>query len=175
MRFPDTSFMQRTFDLARNRLGIKDKMLSYVRNNEKCKMNFNGITKTKKEYKDSQDARPRQDLFKFSKTNDGNIPDNYVAQGSNAFWDDILGELRQLFVDYPFDVAFQKFKEVDGHSVTSYLTLVKNIPFEVSKWYETMESRTGLADTSLAETVLGSLVFIDPRFKDKTVNWYCFE
>jgi len=120
-------------------------------------------------------APAADDLFRFSKSNGGHIPDKYVADGPGVFWNVYLRELRQLFVDYPFDVAFKKLKEFDGHSVTSYLTFVKNVPFEVIKWYETMESRTGLNDEALVETVLASLVFNDPRFEGKKFNWYCFD
>lgn len=93
---------------------------------------------------------------------------------SSVFWDLILGELRQSFVDYPFTVAFEKLKELEDHSVTSYLLLVKKIPYPVVKWWETMESRTGLFDQSLVETVLASLVFMGPNVTD-SVQWWCFE
>ncbi|KAF8074658.1 L-amino acid oxidase [Lyophyllum atratum] len=172
MRYPDTSFMQRTFDLARNRLGLKDKMLKYLRANDNAFLHYNGITVTKA----LNNATPAAaDIFKASKTRDGYVPDKYVTEGSGVFWDVILGDLRQLFVDNPFDVAFQKLKELDGHTVTSYLTFVKEIPYPVIKWYETMESRTGLFDQSLTETVLASLVFMDPRFKGKEIDWFCFD
>ncbi|KAG5650548.1 hypothetical protein H0H81_011863 [Sphagnurus paluster] len=172
MRYPDTSFMQRTFDLARNRLGLQDKMLPYIRGNDNAFMHFNGISMTKAQVKSTANSA---DLFKFSQSNDGNVPDSYVAAGSDVFWNKILGNLRQLFVDHPFDVAFKKLQELDKHTVTSYLSFVEGIPYDVIKWYETMESRTGLFDASLTETVLASLVFNDPRFEGKEIDWYCFD
>ncbi|KAG5643876.1 hypothetical protein DXG03_009506 [Asterophora parasitica] len=172
MRYPDTSFMQRTFDLARNRLGLKDKMLPYLRANDNAFLHFNGVTVTKALNK----ATPlKADIFNQGQSKDGPVPDQYIAQGSGVFWDEILGDLRKLFVDNPFDVAYAKLKELDGHTVTSYLTFVKKIPYSVIKWYETMESRTGLFDASLTETVLASLVFNDPRFEGKTIDWFCFD
>jgi len=173
MRYPDTSFMQRTFDLARNRLGLKDQMKPYIRGDDDAFFHYNNVTVTRATFK-AQSAIGA-DVFNFSESKGGNVPDQYVAQGSGVFWDNILGDLRQLFVDNTFDVAFKKLKELDGHTVTSYLTFVKNIPYAVIKWWETMESRTGLFDASLTETVLASLVFNDPRFKDKTIDWYYFD
>ncbi|RDB23899.1 hypothetical protein Hypma_008897 [Hypsizygus marmoreus] len=173
MRYPDTSFMQRTFDLARNRLGLKDQMLSYIRGNDNAFLCYNGIAVTKATF--ATESKQGADTFKASQSNDGTVPDEYVAKGSGYFWDVILDELRQLFVDNPFDVAFKKLQDLDGHTVTSYLTFVKQIPYEVIKWYETMESRTGLFDQSLTETVLASLVFNDPRFKGKDIDWFCFD
>ena len=69
---------------------------------------------------------------------------------------------------------FEKLKELEDHSVTSYLLLVKKIPYPVVKWWETMESRTGLFDQSLVETVLASLVFMGSNMTD-SVQWWCFE
>ncbi|KAG5634273.1 hypothetical protein H0H81_002578 [Sphagnurus paluster] len=172
MRYPDTSFMQRTFDLARNRLGLQDKMLPYIRENENNFLHFNGISATKAQFKASDSGA---DIFKFSQSKDGNVPDAYVAAGSDVFWNDILGDLRKLFVENTFEEAFKKLQEFDGYTVTSYLTLFKKVPFNVIKWYETMESRTGLFDASLTETVLASLVFMDPRLEGKDIDWYCFD
>lgn len=172
MRYPDTSFMKRTFDLTRNRLALTSKMLPYIRANDSTFLSYNGISVTKGKNNSVQSAH---DIFKFSEENDGHVPDKYVAEGPGVFWDKHLGDLRQLFVDYPFDEAFKKLKTFDAHTVTSYLMFEKKVPFEVVKWYELMESRTGLFDTSLTETVLASLVFNDPRFKGRKFDWFCFE
>ena len=177
MRYPRTSFMKRTFDLVTNRLGLASKMLPYIRTNDSNFLSYNRISVTKATVKKAKNnsLQPASDIFKFSEKNDGHLPDKYVAEGPDAFWDQHLGHLRQLFVDYPFDEAFKKLMVFDAHTVTSYLMLEKKVPFEVVKWYELMESRTGLFDASLTETVLASLVFNDPRFKGKKVDWFCFE
>jgi len=144
-----------------------------LRDQDNAFLNYNGITVTKAEEKN---AAKSSDIFRASESKQGYVPDSYVAQGSGVFWNDILGDLRKLFVDNPFDVAFKKLKELDGHTVTSYLIFVKNIPYPVIKWYETMESRTGLFDQALTETVLASLVFMDPRKNTPAdIKWYCFD
>ena len=172
MRYPETTFMTRTFELAKKRLGLT--MLPYIRANDNAFLSYNGISITKAENK--QKDLVKEDVFKVSVGNDsdGYVPEDYFKQGTEVFWNQILGDLRQNFVDYSFPVAFEKLKQWEDHSVTSYLLLVKKIPYPVVKWWETMESRTGLFDQSLVETVLASLVFMDPNMKDN-VNWWCFE
>lgn len=173
MRYPDTTFMTRTFDLAKKRLGIK--MLPYLRSNPEAVnafLSYNLISITKAENK--KHDLVKDDVFKVSVANDGYVPDDYFKAGSGVFWSQMLGELRQYFVDNPFPVAFEKLKKLEDHSVTSYLLLEKKIPYPVIKWWETMESRTGLFDLSLVETVLASLVFMDPN-KTGDVDWFCFE
>lgn len=172
MRYPDTTFMKRTFDLARNRLGLTAKMLPYIRANENAFLSYNGISVTKKK---NAETPPADDIFRVSVQNDGNVPNEFVKEGTGAFWTEALGPLRDLFVKYPFPEAFKRLKELDRHSVMSYLTFEKNYPYHVIKWFETMESRTGLNDEALSETVLASLVFNDPRFADKKIDWFCFE
>ncbi|KAJ3505377.1 hypothetical protein NLJ89_g7452 [Agrocybe chaxingu] len=171
MRYPETTFMTRTFDLAKKRLGIT--MLPYLRANDNAFLSYNRVSITKAENK--QKDLVKEDVFKVSVKNDGYVPEDYFEQGTGVFWDQILGELRQYFVDYSFPVAFDKLKQLEDHSVTSYLLLVKKIPYPVVKWWETMESRTGLFDQSLVETVLASLVFMDPNMTGKEVNWWCFD
>jgi hypothetical protein len=168
MRYPETTFMKRTFDLARNRLGLT--MLPYLRANDNAFLSYNGISVTKAEY----NTNYKKDIFKVSVRNGGDVPQKYFKNGTGFFWDKVLDDLRQYFVKYPFPKAFEELKKLEDHSVTSYLLLVKKIPYPVVKWWETMESRTGLFDQSLVETVLASLVFNDPN-KKGDVNWWCFE
>jgi hypothetical protein len=169
MRYPETTFMKRTFELAKKRLGLK--MLPYLRANDNAFLSYNGVSVTKAKYKKDD---IEEDIFKVSVPHGGYVPEEYFKQGTGVFWNQILGDLRQYFVDYKFPEAFKKLKELGDHSVTSYLMLVKKIPYPVVKWWEAMESRTGLFDQSLVETVLASLVFNDPNKKDN-VKWWCFE
>ncbi|KAG5646858.1 hypothetical protein H0H81_008088, partial [Sphagnurus paluster] len=135
-------------------------------------LHYNGITVTKA----VKNATPNKaDIFKAGLANNGNVPDTFVAAGSGSFWTDVVGDLRNLFVEHTFDVAYQKLMKLDGHTITSYMTFVKKMPYSVIKWYETMESRTGLFDNSLTATVLASLVFMDPRAGMNEIDWFCFD
>ncbi|KAF8636250.1 hypothetical protein AX16_011020 [Volvariella volvacea WC 439] len=169
MRYPKTTFMTRTFELAEKRLGIT--MLPYLRKQDNAFLSYNKISITKAQ---NNGFKPGDDVFKVSVQNDGYVPQEWLERGSGYFWEVILGELRQLFVDYPFPVAFEKLKAFEDYSVTSYLLLEKKVPFPVVKWWETVESRTGLFDLSLVETVLASLVFMDPNMTGE-VDWRCFD
>lgn len=174
MRYPETTFMKRTFDLVRNRLNMPNAFIPYIRGCENAFKCYNDITVTQKEEKA---AKKEDDIFKVSIANGGNVPPEYVAKGSGAMWDECLKDLRQLFVDYPFEEAYKKLMEYDAYSVSGYLTQVQKIPVDVTDWFENSESRTGLMDESLTETVLASLVFNDPNFTTKgtTINWFCLE
>ncbi|TFK34498.1 L-amino acid oxidase [Crucibulum laeve] len=171
MRYPETTFMTRTFDLARKRLGIN--MIPYIRSDvgDDPFFNFNGRTVTRAQSNAANLVK--DDLFKVTEKNDGNVPEVWFNRGSGYFWDTILGQLRDNFKNYPFAQAFEMLKEWEEHSVTSYLMLIHKVPYPVIKWWESVESRTGLFDQSLTETVLASLVFMDPNVKNP--NWFCFD
>ena len=109
-------------------------------------------------------------MFNVSVNSNGDVPEMYFKDGPDVFWDQILGDLRQHFVDYAFPVAFEKLKKWEDHSVTSYLLLEKKVPYPIVKWWETMNSRTGLFDQSSVETVLASLVLMGPNSTDQ-VEW----
>ena len=170
MRYPKTSFMKRTFELAQDRLGLK--MLPYIRANDNAFLSYNNNSVTQAKNKDNN--LTKEDTFNVSVNNHGDVPEAYFKDGADVFWDQILGDLRQYFVDYLFPVAFEKLKKWEDHSVTSYLLLEKKVPYPVVKWWETMNSRTGLFDQSLVETVLASLVFMGPNSMDH-IDWLCFE
>ncbi|KAH6906827.1 L-amino acid oxidase [Coprinopsis sp. MPI-PUGE-AT-0042] len=122
MRFPDTTFMARTFKL-KDRLGIK--MLDYIRSNDNSFMCFNESAppglKPSKEGGHLQGHGGQR----------GQIPEDEYQKGPEYFRDVILDELRQYFVKYPFQEAFEKLKQWEGHSVRSYLLVVKKIPYPV--------------------------------------------
>ena len=145
MRYPKTSFMTRT--LPRNVLASK------------CPPTF--VPTRTPSCRTIKSASPKPRTSK---------PETNFKDGPNVFWDQILGDLRQYFVDYAFPVAFEKLKKWEDHSVTSYLLLEKKVPYPIVKWRETMNSRTGLFDQSLVETVLASLVFMGPNSMDQ-VEW----
>lgn len=173
MRYPTSSFMNRTFDLAKKRLGLEGKLLPYLRASEKAFKCYNNISWTIKEI---NEAGQGADKFNVSVAKGGSIPEDVVAKGSGYFWDHYLGELRDLFVKHPFKQAFDELNKLDHHSVTSYLMIEKGLSYDVVKWYETVESRTGLFDASLTETVLASLVFNDPnRGANDPLKWFCFD
>ncbi|KAJ7060959.1 L-amino acid oxidase [Mycena amicta] len=172
MRFPDTTFMHRTFDLVRKHLDMPEAFIPYVRKQDNAFLCYNDISVTR----GTAAATPNEDdIFKVSKANGGSIPLGHVAKGSGALWDEALKELRDNFKNLEFADAYKKLMEYDGYSVSGYLQQVKGYSADVISWFQMTESRTGLMDAALTETVLASLVFNDPKFENKTINWYCLD
>lgn len=172
MRYPKTTFMKRTFDLVQNRLKMPQAFIPYIRHNDEEFLCYNDITVTRAVDKKTPKSN---DVFKVSQENGGNVPKEYVAKGSSAMWNEGLKEFRDNFKNLPFMEAYKKLMEYDGYSVSGYLQQVKKYPIDVINWFESAESRTGMNDEGLTETVLGSLVFNDPKFEDKTTDWFCLE
>ncbi|KAJ7439661.1 L-amino acid oxidase [Mycena latifolia] len=172
MRYPETTFMKRTFDLVRNQLNMPTAFIPYIRANEKSFFCFNDITITREIDAKTPKAN---DVFKVSHENGGNIPQDYVAKGSGAMWNEGLKELRDNFKEKEFMDAYNALMSYDGYSVSGYLQQVKGYPIDVINWFQTSESRTGLMDEALTETVLASLVFNDPKSEGKGINWYCLD
>ncbi|KAJ6476931.1 L-amino acid oxidase [Mycena sanguinolenta] len=172
MRYPNTTFMKRTFDLVQNRLKMPNAFIPYIRSQENSFLCYNDITVTR----GIADKTPKaDDIFKVSKANGGNIPQDYVARGSGEMWDEGLKDLRDNFKNMKFQDAYQKLMEFDGYSVSGYLQQVKGYPADVINWFQAVESRTGLMDEALTETVLASLVFNDPKSAGKKIDWYCLD
>jgi hypothetical protein len=90
MHYPDTTFMMRTFELAKKCLGFT--MLPYIRVNDNTFLSYNNISITKAE--NNQKDLVKEDIFMVSVSNNGYVPEDYFKQGIRVFWDQILGDLR---------------------------------------------------------------------------------
>lgn len=171
--------MRRTFDLARNRLGMgNDKFIKVIMHSDKAIKHFNGISAIQGEYSKTDDnGKTSADTFKIGKSaknKDGYIPQEYLDEGTSKLYNkDTLGPLREYFVDTPFTDAFLKLMRHDNHSVRSYMRDAMGYPDSVIRWIEAMEWRTGGFDMSLTESVIASLSFDDPR--SVKPDWYCFK
>ena len=171
MRYPRTTFMKRTFDLVEERLKMPNAFIPYIRSNDSAFFCYNDITITRGD----NNKKKGQDVFKVSKTNGGVVPDDDVAKGSGVMWSEGLGKFRDNFKNMSFMNAYKELMKYDGYSVAGYLQHVKAYSTDVINWFQTQESRTGLIDESLTETVLASLVFNDPKFEGKEIKWNCLE
>ncbi|KAF5392271.1 hypothetical protein D9757_001577 [Collybiopsis confluens] len=177
MRFPDIFLMRRTFDLARNRLGMgEDKFIKIIMHSENAFRHFNGIGVKQSAYSKTDDnGEESADTFKIGKTaknQDGYIPEEYLHEGTSKLYRETLEPLRNYFVKSSFQDAFLKLMRHDNHSVRSYMQVAKGYPDSVIRWIESMEWRTGGFDMSLTESVIASLSFDDPRSSNP--DWYCF-
>ena len=147
MRFPDTPFMARTFDLIRNRK-LSVKLIPYVVEADNTFLRYNGRTI----YRQESNAIP--DPFTVS---------GYVSRGLTgpkevaAQMARILDPFRNLFKadssgnqpDIGAAMA-QLFKETNEFSVRSYMFL-QGVRAEDISWCETLDAHTGGYDRALTE------------------------
>ena len=149
MRFPDTAFMARTFDLARNRGLSSVTLIPYIMQANNTFLCYNG----KSVY--SQEANSSPDPFNVSSYVSPGLtsPDEVDAQVTK-----ILGPFRSLFMpdssgNQP-DIATamtKLFSETNKFSMRSYMLLQGMQPQDIS-WCETLDKSTGWYDRALTES-----------------------
>lgn len=151
MRYPDTPFMKRTFDLMKNR-GLNIRLIDYI------------FT-----------APNTFHYYPFSPK--GYVDDKYLVEGAETIVKDMLTPLKAPFKERPIDEAIKILMEVDVHSTRSYMALALKPPYPSSAihWCETMDKSTGWYDRALTETVLESLAFQWTKDDSKDVVWKCIE
>lgn len=157
MRYPNTPVMERTFKLfkmTRTRLG--DYLMKS--GEEAAPSRYNDRTNFRQ-------PEPVKDFFKVSKTNEGPVPDDAVANP-----DLILGNAYNRFrqriknayaTNEPSDqkAAWEYLLKHDRFSLRDYLTFVEGEDFETTHWLETLNAGTGWFDQAFSEHVLETLAF----------------
>lgn len=175
MRFPNTPFMKRTFDLFK-RLNVK--LIDYIFNN----------TATRDYY--PYDA-------------DGYVPQSYYKEGTVAIVDSVLDPFRELFARNPIAEAVTQLMQFDAYSTRSWMTVTvpfsgsnttrhdslpdpmgiqiaaqrKIYPSSVVNWVETHDTSTGSYDRALTEAVFESIAFHYPLAGNgsESGRWFCVE
>ena len=142
MRYPATPFVRPIFNLVKK---LSLKMIPYPRANDNAFLSYNGRSFTKS----TVNANAGYDTFGVSTKNGGCVPDEWAQKWPGEIWKR-MDVLRQKFLGVNTSDILTEALEVlirlADHSVTTYLTMVEKIPYHVVKWWETMESRTGLFD-----------------------------
>ncbi|KZS88540.1 FAD/NAD(P)-binding domain-containing protein [Sistotremastrum niveocremeum HHB9708] len=166
MRFPDTPFMKRTFDLLRNRnLGVD--LIDYYFKSDNTFRCYNGI---------SYSTDPAgKDPFRVKDYISANFRE---LEGVNKFLDWVLDEPRQLFVKNDITTATELlFKNYDSYSTRSWVAHKEpKLTTSDILWLETIDKSTGWYDRALTETVLESVAFSWPGdTSGKPIDWYCFD
>ncbi|KAF9648690.1 hypothetical protein BDM02DRAFT_2079180 [Thelephora ganbajun] len=179
MRFPDTPFMKRTFDLARNR-GLPVNLIPYI----------------------TQMVEPSPNTFLFynnARVNNGapsiidnpfnvdhiNDPSLRTPEGVFQRVAEVLRPFRGLFRvepgDPPLDVAKAMkdlYKWTDRLSMRSCMSTVFGMSAKDISWCETLDKSTGSYDQALTEIIIGSLASNwpdKPPSQDPNTDWYCFD
>jgi len=150
MRFPDTPFMKRTFDLARNR-GLPVKLIPYIRETSNSFLFFNNERIMNQDSDLTED-----DPFDVSGYVDPSLASPAAVSQKVA---DVIKPFRDLFVvpdssgNTP-DIATamaQLFNETDMFSMRSYM-FQGGMRAEDISWCETLDKSTGWYDRALTES-----------------------
>ena len=147
MRFPDTPFMARTFDLARNRK-LPVKLIPYIVEADNTFLCYNGKSVYRQESNATDDPFTVSDYVSTGLTE----PKEVDAQMSK-----LLDPFRNLFRadssgNQP-DIAAamaQLFNETNQFSMRSYMFL-QGMRAEDISWCETLDAYTGGYDRALTE------------------------
>lgn len=154
MRFPDTAFMKRTFDLARNR-GLKDvKLIPYI-------MEMVDPPNTWLFYNNARvnnhDSSVAGDPFGVK----GYVADKTLTtpQAVSKKVTEVLQPFRDLFRppspgQSPPDIAASMktlFEETDKFSMRTYMLVMKGMDPKDVNWCETLDKPTGWYDRSLTQ------------------------
>jgi hypothetical protein len=151
MRFPDTPFMKRTFDLAENR-GLKVKLIPHIIQMVKppnTRLFFNNVRIN------NQDSSVTGDPFNIASYIDD--PDLLTPQGVSKKVGEAIQPFRDMFRASPgqrADIAItidRLFKDTDKLSMRSYM-FEGGMNAKGIHWCETIDGATGLYDRSLAES-----------------------
>ncbi|KAF9648704.1 hypothetical protein BDM02DRAFT_3260885 [Thelephora ganbajun] len=178
MRFPDTPFMKRTFDLVRNR-GLSVKLIPYIRNMVEPSPNTFLFYNNARVNNGAPSATDNP--FNVDHVDD---PSLRTPEGVSQRVAEVLRPFRGLFRvdpwDPPLDIAKAMedlSKWVDRLSMRSCMSNILGMSAREISWCETLDKATGSYNQALAETVIGSLVFNWPGKppKDPNADWYCFD
>lgn len=161
MRFPNTPFMKRVFDLAKNRK-LSVKLIPYIMESPNTLLFYNNARVYNK------DPSTTGDPFNIS----GYIsdPNLRTPQDVSQMVALALQRFRDLFRpqpgEQPPDIAkamIELFKETDEFSMRSYMSRILGMSDREISWCETLDKSTGWYDRALTEstssnTLCGCLV-----------------
>ena len=153
MRFPDTPFMTRVFDLVENR-NLSVKFIPYVMespntfwffNNGRVKNPGRPILVTK------QDQSKSDDPFHVL----GYVEDSSLTtpRGVAQLVSTVLEPFRDLFRTNDIATAIVKlYEKTDKYSMRGYMSHVLRMDDKIISWCETLDKSTGWYDRALAES-----------------------
>ena len=140
MRFPNTPFMKRTYDLAKNR-GLQVSLdVPYIMSSPNTIMYFNGNTA-------NEDSSG--DPFHVSDYVDQGLTSPSEVQARVA---GVIQPFRNLFIQTDIATAMSKlFSETNKYSMRSYMFLGGMNSQDIN-WCETLDKSTGWYDRALTES-----------------------
>jgi hypothetical protein len=180
MRFPNTPFMKRTFELVNyiNKSSPgKLKWIKYAFKSDNTFTYYNGVRLTT-----SSSDLTASDPYRINAYTPHYIPDPYVdllcPTTLQQTLETIMQRLKADFKTMHIDAAMKKLiRTYDKHSMRSYLTFSADYqyPSEVIDLLEVFDKSTGWYDRALVETVCESLAFQWLGSSDALPDYYCLE
>ena len=166
MRFPDTPWMGRTFQLFKK---LNVPLLEYKMKTGFTFMNFND--KLFQRSAVANDPLPKDDVFGVNSfVPNSNLLPNYSEPVTRA-----MQPFRDTYVKDGFKALWEKLMKYDHLSMRGYLIEVMGFPAQLVNWLETYNTSSNSYDRAFTEAVLDTLAFDYPGFsKDKNV-WRCVE
>lgn len=110
------------------------------------------------------------DPYKFSVTNGGMVPDEFVATGVQKILEQASAPYLQLLRE-DFEQGFQKLMEVDDYSIREYMRVYMQLDYHTSQWLETYIAPSDFFDQSFTEFVIMSSDFHDRE----DYGWKCID
>ncbi|KAB5590639.1 bifunctional amine oxidase [Ceratobasidium theobromae] len=157
MRFPDTSVMNKTFELFDE---LQIPLGQYNISSPETYLLFNNIRLKRGEIDWTTDP------FRVGEAYGGVIPDEYARQDPSQ----LMGIELQLFVDKLVanrEAGLRYLLRFDHFSTRSYLA-TRGFPPAVINYLETMTMGTGWFDRAFTETVLEELAF---KYNGQPIDW----
>jgi hypothetical protein len=162
MRFPDTPYMKRVFDLFQS---LKIKTMPYKLSSGYTFLYYNTVPYQRNA---AGDGPPRgKDTFKVEPY----VGAKAVQEGPDAIMAGVNKPFRDALMK-DWKIGMKTLMEADDFSVRSYLRH-QGWKQEEINWIETMQASSGTFDRALSEEVLDSMAFDYP--KGNPVSWYCIE
>jgi len=153
MRFPETIFMKRLFDLAKNR-NLRVKLIPYIM--QMIPPSPNTFLFYNNNRVNNQDPNLTDDPFHVSAyLTDTNLKS---PQGVSAAVTKVLKPFRDLFLARSGErpniaTAMSKlFEETDGFSMRGYMSEISGMSGRDISWCETLDKSTGWYDRALTES-----------------------
>ena len=169
MRFPDTPYMKRLFDLFDY---LKLNKIEYKFSAGNTFMYYNDSVYQRPSSGDG--PPPGEDVFKIS----GYVP---IPPGITSYTsplDQALHPFRTLYVYGGWDEMWNHLKNFDDMSMRTYLLHIMKLDPRLVNWLETFDTSTGSYDKAFSEAVFDSLAFDYPNGSSadsSEVTWFCIE
>ena len=148
MRYPDTPFMKRTFDLIRNR-GLNVKLIPYILQMVAPEPNtFLFYNNARVHNQDKSVSGDPFDVGSYVVDQTLTTPEGVAEKVAQ-----VLQPFRGLFLRMPIAEAMKiLFEETNNYSMRSYMILVKGMDPKDVQWCETLDKSTGWYDRALTES-----------------------